>query len=266
MSIHSSGVMSFKINPEAPNSDDYRSAIEFHQEEQLVSEFFQAIVNHKPYNPQHDRALAQWGMQIVTNGATVKIGCYIPDLTPEGVVGVIRSDDDGFGYFQSHLLLHWYQKYGHYWQVGDYQRVQYGRVMAILKPISQKHVTSFTIISDLSESSEERGMHEFVKETACVTAFFQALEDMRFAAPTSQNYLAGWTVQIRTGATTVKLTCSIPAEEPTLVIGLIDSGTGYTYFQSRHLYQWYQNYKDRWLNPDEAHPPEHTGNEDGDLP
>ena len=262
--IDSQQIIAFKIQ-DAPYAKDYKDVTNFTQQKELLIEFFQAITDSEPYQPKHDSALAQWGVQLHFNTTTIRVGCYIPTYDPSIVAGIIFTNSAS-GEFQSKKLLRWYQKYGYYWEVSDYLKVQYGRVMAILKPISRKHVTSFTIISDLSESSEERGMHEFVKETACVTAFFQALEDMRFAAPTSQDYLAGWTVQIRTSATTVKLTCSIPAEEPPLVIGLIDSEAGYTYFQSRKLYQWYQKYNDRWLHPDEAHLPEHTGNEDGAAP
>ena len=85
-----------------------------------------------------------------------------------------------------------------------------------------------------------------------MTKFFQALEDMQFAAPKYKELVDQWSIQIRTGTTTVNIACSIPAEDPTMVVGLIDSDAGYSYFQSRKLFEWYQTYSHRWLSPPAA--------------
>ena len=260
-------ITNFTVRPDTSRSYNDNNVTEFKPEEDLVVEFLHASSDHRPYYPEHDRGAAHWGIQIRTQAIIITSWFYIPVDKPGIVVGNIRlASASSTATFQSHLLLRWYQKYGHYWHVGDYQKVQYSRVKPLLRSIVPAEITVFRIMPGLSAASDEQDKYAFNPKSEMVTAFVQALEDMRFAAPTSQDYLAGWTVQIRTGATTVTITCSIPAEEPPLVIGLIDSGTGYTYFQSRHLYQWYQNYKDRWLNPDEAHPPEHAEDEDGDRP
>jgi hypothetical protein len=246
-SIHEGEVTSFRIHPEFSNPPDYNNSIEFAQEEELVMAFFQAITASQPYNPQHDVALAQWGMQIRTVTTSARIGCYIPDLKPGVIVGRIDMDS-GYGYFQSPSLLRWYQKYGHYWKIGDYQKVQYSRVKPILTSISPESITSFRIVPGISESSTGKEMNEFSQDTELVTEFFQTLEDMQFAAPMYKELAEQWSIQIHTGTTSVNIECSIPVNDPTVVVGLIDSSAGYSYFQSRLLFQWYQKYKDRWLS------------------
>jgi hypothetical protein len=251
IAIQPNTLTSFKIHPEKTYTDDYHDAIEFPEDARLVMEFFQACATIKPYSPQHDVGLAQWGMQIRTKTAIVRVACHIPDHKPGVVAGTIFSDS-GSGDFQSRLLLRWYQKYGHYWKVGGYQKVQYSRVKPILKSISPEGITSFRIVPGVLESSTSKETNEFSQDAELVTEFFQALEDMQFAAPKYKKLVDQWNIQIRTGTTTLNVECSIPAEDPTVVVGLIDSDAGYSYFQSRKVFQWYQTYKDRWLNPPAA--------------
>lgn len=111
--ISSQTITSFKIHPEKAYTNDFHDAREFIQNEQLVVAFFQAIADSRSYNREHDQALSQWGMQIRTNTAIVRVACHIPDHKPGVVAGTIFSDS-GSGHFQSRSLLRWYQKYGHY--------------------------------------------------------------------------------------------------------------------------------------------------------
>jgi hypothetical protein len=250
MSVPSRAVTSFRIHPEFSNPYDYKDAIEFAQEEKLIMAFFEAITDSHPYQPEHDRALTQWGMQIRTATTTIKIACHIPDHKPEVVAGHIKTAS-GSGDFQSRLLLRWYQKYGHYWKVGGYQKVQYSRVKPILRSISPEEVISFRIVPSVSELSTSTKTNEFSQDVELVGAFFQALEDMQFAAPKYKEFVDQWSIQIRTGTTTLSIACSIPADDPTVVIGLIDSSAGYSYFQSQKVLQWYQTYSHRWLEAGE---------------
>ncbi len=248
-SIQPQKVTSFKILTSGTYTEDYRNAIEFKQEKVLANAFFKAVADGQPYHPQHDRALSEWWeIQILTNTTQVRIGCYIPDLTPDVMVGTIRSGSS-MGYFQSQSLLRWYQKYGHYFVVDSYHKRQYSKVVSIISSISSESVTSFKIVADMPDSFLDQKMEEFTQETAMMMGFFQAIEDMQFSAPKYKEFLAQWKIEIHAGATLVTVECSIPADDPTLVIGLIDSPVGYTYFQSRQLYQWYQTYSHRWLTP-----------------
>ncbi|GAK53391.1 hypothetical protein U14_04656 [Candidatus Moduliflexus flocculans] len=174
-----------------------------------------------------------------------------PNPSPEGSV---RSFVSNRLRNMSQSLLRWYQKYGHYWQVEGYQKVQYGRVKPHLKSIVPQQVSSFTIGTKDSTLSERQANREFVTDKEMMTAFFQTIPDMRFAAPIYKEFLAQWKTEIHIGTKIVTVECSIPADDPTLVISLIDSPAGYTYFQSRQLYQWYQTYSHRWLTP-EGTPP-----------
>jgi hypothetical protein len=249
-SIHSRELISFKVRPDTSSSYNDNKVVEFDPKEKLVVDFFQALSNHQPYQPQHDRGVAHWGLQIRTEARTITSWFYIPADKPGIVVGNIDSES-GSVEFQSRELLRWYQKYGHHWDVGDYQKVQYTRVKPLVKAISPEKVTSFQIVPDVSESSTGEEGKDFTQETELVTEFLQALEDIQFAAPLYQELLEQWSVHIKTATTGVTIEFSIPADEPTLVVGLVDSEAGYSYFQSRQLYYWYQKYSHRWLTPEE---------------
>lgn len=127
--------------------------------------------------------------------------------------------------------------------------MQYSRVKPILTSISPEKVFSFKVIPGVSESSTGKETNEFSQDAELMTEFFQALEDMQFAAPMHKEFVDQWSIQIHTGTTTLNVECSIPADDPTVVVGFIDSSAGYSYFQSRKLFQWYQTYSHRWLSP-----------------
>ena len=244
---------SFRIHPDKTFTDDYSDAIPFKEDEQVVLTFLQALADVWPYQPEHDRALAQWGMQLQTTRATLNIGCYIPDLNPGVVVLEVRSGAN-FGYFQSSALLRWYQKYGHYWGngqhwgSGDYQKEQYTRAMPFLDSLTPERITSFNVSSRILEVNEKKSA-EFNKHDAIVVEFLDSLRDRHFInrIPYESHVVMQWKTQIlkKTGAVTIE--CSVYEDSPDVVIGLVDSYAGYTYFQSHKLYQWYQKYSHRWL-------------------
>ncbi len=251
MTITPQDIIAFKIRPDTSSSYSDSNVVELKtKDESSVTAFFQAITDNRPYYPEHDRGSTGWGIQIHTEALIMTCRFYIPVDKPGIVVGNIRTAASVSATFQSSSLLRWYQKYGHYWQIGGYQKVQYGRVKSILKSILSEEIISFKIASDGSEAFERKYTSEFSREAQLVAEFVQTLEDMQFAASIQKKFITQWGVQIDTSATTVKLECSIPVDDPTLVIGLIDSHEGYTYFQSQKLFQWYQKYKDRWLKPD----------------
>ncbi|MCP4405089.1 MAG: hypothetical protein GY801_48285 [bacterium] len=116
-SISVDKIVSFKIRLSEIYSDHYADAIEFVEEEetdQLVVAFWEAIVDSQYYHPQHDVAIAKWGIQIRTKITTLRIGCYISDMQPDVVVGRISSESKRW-FFKSRKLYHWYQKYSRRW-------------------------------------------------------------------------------------------------------------------------------------------------------
>ncbi len=252
---------SFRVHPDKTFTDDYSDAIPFREDERMVLTLLHAIADAWPYQPEHDRALAQWGMQLQTTRATLNIGCYIPDLNP-GVVVLVVYSGANFGYFQSLALLRWYQKYGHYWGnghhrgSGHYQKEQYKRAMPFLSSLTPEKITSFKVGSRALEIDESKRGTEFSKNDAIVVEFFHALEDQRFInrIPYESQVVMQWKTQILKKAGTITIEFSVYEDSPTVVIGLVDSYAGYTYFQSRKLYQWYQKYSHRWLESEESQP------------
>jgi hypothetical protein len=80
--------------------------------------------------------------------------------------------------------------------------------------------------------------------------FFNALEDMQFATPNYEEVKNQWIIRIDTDITSLSVECSTSKDNPSVVVGLIDSDEGLTYFQSQQLYHWYQKYSHRWLMPE----------------
>jgi hypothetical protein len=107
-------VTRFKMRPDTSSSYNDNKVIEFKPEEELVVEFLKALTDSRPYQPQHDRDLAHWGIQIQTGTTIITSWFYIPLDTPGIVVGTIESKSTN-AQFQSYLLRDWYQKYKDRW-------------------------------------------------------------------------------------------------------------------------------------------------------
>ena len=154
-----------------------------------------------------------------------------------------------------------------------WQKWQYRTTIGTLTSISPEQVTMFRIYPRRVGEPVDTYI-EFEYPDAIITDFFQALTDHRPYLYSHDRVFGDdyqWFFEVATEKVLIQISFHIPYDTGNVVAGMLgkftqSSTTSYGYFQSRHLYQWYQNYKDRWLNPDEAHPPEHTGNEDGDLP
>lgn len=116
-SISVDDIVSFRIRLSEIYSDHYANAIEFVEGEEkdvLVTAFFEAIADSQYYHPQHNVAIAKWGIQARTKTTTLRIGFYIPDIHPDVVVGRIDSGSQEW-YFQSQKLYQWYLEYHHRW-------------------------------------------------------------------------------------------------------------------------------------------------------
>lgn len=245
MTFPVSELVAFKVRPDTSSSFTDQRVHEFHPHDEVVAAFFQALSDYQAYRPAHDTSVAHWGIQLQTATAELTMWCYIPADTPGIAIGNVQTASTS-GIFQSRQLLHWYQKYGHYWDVGDYQKTQYSRVKPILTTILPSEVSSFTIAPALENVSENRQLVEFVHQKTLVADFFQALNDMQFSTPTDNVFIEQWHIQISTENVRLGIECFLSGEYPTVVIGRIQSPAGYSYFQSQRLYQWYQTYRDYW--------------------
>ncbi len=111
-------IVAFRIFPETSYSYNAPKMIKFASDEKLVTEFFQALSDSVPYQPQHDRTLKQWGVQFNTQTARIMIRFYIPTDNTNIVVGEMSSDNI-LVMFKSHLLEEWYQTYNNRWLTPD---------------------------------------------------------------------------------------------------------------------------------------------------
>jgi len=133
--------------------------------------------------------------------------------------------------------------------------------------ILPREVTSFKMYPALAYPEDFDAAVQLTLDTEVITAFFHAIRDQQPYLPQHDTAFAQWAIQIQTTAAAFTIGCYIPSDRhPHIVVGEIRSPSGVAIFQSRQLYQWYRKYRHRWSEPEASHPPEHTGNEDGDLP
>ncbi len=88
--------------------------------------------------------------------------------------------------------------------------------------------------------------------------FFQSLTDLRSYYPSHDTVASrdhSWFLEFTYDERIIQIHFRIPSGKDDIVAGTIGKfrerkKTIYGHFQSRELFQWYQNYKDRWLKPD----------------
>ncbi len=140
--------------------------------------------------------------------------------------------------------------------IGVYStRKGYKKAIETLTSINAQHVTVFRIYPKVYRPFGEPV--EFNTPDPIIDAFFQALTDLR-SYPTSRDTAyqeQTWFLEIATRDFMIQIAFYIPSQKGNIVVGEIGefSKSGGRYdaeFQSRKLFQWYQKYKDRWLEPD----------------
>jgi hypothetical protein len=139
--------------------------------------------------------------------------------------------------------------------IGGRQWVQYKSTIKELTLLEPKSITTFKIypraIRPLGGATEFRAFDPIIID------FFQSLTDIGFYQPKrdtvdSQDYR--WFLEVGTKSVKIQINCYIPSKRGNIVVGELGefretSIANYGYFQSHLLYQWYQKYKDRWLQP-----------------
>lgn len=92
----------------------------------------------------------------------------------------------------------------------------------------------------------------FEEADAIMASFFQSLSDIRSYSPSHDTVASRhhqWTLEMTTNNDQILiLECYIPSAKGNIVAGRLKSPG---WFQSQNLFKWYQEYKDRWLTPDE---------------
>jgi len=154
-----------------------------------------------------------------------------------------------------------------------YNKIQYTRTVRILTQklpaifhrTNARSLTTFVIYPRVVKAVGQPVV--MTLPDPLIDEFFAALKDARSYARsgvTVASWDHEWLVKMTIGNERLQMKCYIPSKEDNLVVGEFLGSKGA--FQSHNLFYWYQKYNDRWLNPDEAHPPEHAEDEDGDLP
>jgi len=153
--------------------------------------------------------------------------------------------------------------------IGCQHKRLYSETVVRLKTIDLKTVQAVNIYPRVTNPIGKPII--FINQDSLVNDFFQSVNDIDVYFPShdrvfSRNY--SWFMEIITDNDTIQIQFRIPFEKGSIIAGRIGKyeqkgATFYGWFQSRQLYQWYQKYKDRWLNPGKLQLPEHA--EDGDV-
>ena len=132
------------------------------------------------------------------------------------------------------------------------QEEQQKTSIADLRSFDPQKVTSFKIYPRLTEPVGDS--ITFSISDPIVSDFFQALKDISSYSrnhDTVASWDHDWFLSISAENTMIQINFHIPYGRGNIVAGEFDGGGE---FQSRQLYQWYQQYSHRWLTP-EGSPP-----------
>ena len=95
--------------------------IEFTPPDSIITDFFQALTDQRPYSYSHDRAREeqQWFFEVAAGEVFIQISFHIPYDNDNIVAGMLgkftKNSTRSYGYFQSRQLYQWYQTYSHRW-------------------------------------------------------------------------------------------------------------------------------------------------------
>ena len=118
-SITSGQVTMFRIYPRVVIP--VNTYVEFTPPDPIITDFFQALKDHRRYSYSHDRAWKdqQWFFEVDTREMSLQVSFHIPDDNDTIVAGRLGKftshSTRSYGYFQSRQLYQWYKKYSHCW-------------------------------------------------------------------------------------------------------------------------------------------------------
>lgn len=142
-----------------------------------------------------------------------------------------------------------------------YQKVQYHRTIQAFTTIVPQQVSTFRIYPRVFKPVGTP--IEFRNPDPMIDEFFHFLTDLRSYQPSHDTVTSrdhSWFLEVATEDSMIQISFHIPSHLDDTVAGLFGkySNTRYgTYgsFQSQELFQWYQKYSHRWLNPSESSDP-----------
>jgi hypothetical protein len=136
------------------------------------------------------------------------------------------------------------------------QKIQYHRTINTLISMDLQEITMFRIYPRVIRPVGSPV--EFKAPDPIIEGFFQSLTDIRPYKPSHDTVASwdhSWFLEVTTEGIMIQIDFHIPSGKGSIVTGklgkFIEGGGGPLYgdFQSRKLYQWYQNYSHRWLSP-----------------
>ena len=135
------------------------------------------------------------------------------------------------------------------------------QAMKTLEAIDGQEVKSFKIYPRISVPEGEA--IEFECLDLIVQEFFLAIQTFRHYKPSHDTISSqdnNWFLVMTTENEVIHIDFYIPSEQKDSVIGIlcrVNKTKAHYHFQSEALYQWYQKYSHRWLNPVKSphHPP-----------
>lgn len=127
------------------------------------------------------------------------------------------------------------------------------KVMENFFAVTQEQIIAFKIRPDSSSSYNDSKVVLFDSNERLVADFLQAITDSLSYQPKHDTTSVQWGIQIKTKTTIITMWFYIPSAEPESVVGNIESKNSIARFQSQQLYDWYQKYRHRWLEPEEEH-------------
>ena len=136
-----------------------------------------------------------------------------------------------------------------------WQNRQYHKTIETLTSVSPEQITMFRIYPRVQIPVDTS--IEFLPPDAIIRDFFQALTDHRpysYSHDTVASRDHSWFLEVMAGEVFIQISFHIPSDNGNIVAGWLgkyhqNSMTSYGHFQSQQLFQWYQKYSQRWLNP-----------------
>ncbi len=140
--------------------------------------------------------------------------------------------------------------------IGCQREKLYYRTVKRLKSIDSTRVVALKIYPKVTNPVGEAKI--FTGHDPLLNDFFQSLRDIDSYSPSHDRVASrdhSWFLEIITKDGTIQIQFRIPVEKGQVVAGRIGKygqkrAVFYGWFQSQLLFQWYQKYKDRWLEPD----------------
>ncbi len=145
-------------------------------------------------------------------------------------------------------------------QIGCQREKRYNRTIRRLKSMKLQDVQVLKIYPRVTNPIRAAKM--FTNQESLTDDFFQSMKDIDAYSPSHDRVASqdhSWFLEIIKKNETIQIQFRIPIEKGQIVAGRIgkydqNGAIFYGWFQSQLLFQWYQKYSHRWLEPEASQP------------